>query len=157
MDRERSEAYLGACMIAKRTTEFLPTPPNGLQRRHIYILKTCYHLKETNGTVKISDIAKAIKGTLPSVTKNVATLEELGYMKKQTNKKDRRIINVDLTDKGLALYRKDVSGFHEQNAEILQEISIEDMDTTIRTIKRIYELMSDSMGYQKGKMECIEH
>lgn len=46
MDRERSEAYLGACMIAKRTTEFLPTPPNGLQRRHIYILKTCYHLKE---------------------------------------------------------------------------------------------------------------
>ncbi len=73
MDQERSEAYLGACMIAKRTTEFLPTPPNGLQRRHIYILKTCYHLKETNGTVKISDIAKAIKGTLPSVTKNVAT------------------------------------------------------------------------------------
>lgn len=107
--------------------------------------------------MKISDIAKAIKGTLPSVTKNIATLEELGYMKKQTNKKDRRIINVDLTDKGLALYRKDVSGFHEQNAEILQEISIEDMDTTIRTIKRIYELMSDSMGYQKGKMECIEH
>ena len=80
MDQERSEAYLGACMIAKRTTEFLPTPPNGLQRRHIYILKTCYHLKETNGTVKISDIAKAIKGTLPSVTKNVATLEELGYI-----------------------------------------------------------------------------
>ncbi|HJG23125.1 hypothetical protein [Enterococcus durans] len=57
----------------------------------------------------------------------------------------------------MALYRKDVSGFHEQNAEILQEISIEDMDTTIRTIKRIYELMNDSMGYQKGEMECIEH
>ncbi len=157
MDRERSEDYLGACMTAKRTTRFLPAPPPGLQRRHIYILKTCYHLKEANGTVKISDIAQAIAGTLPSVTKNVATLEELGYMKKQINEKDRRIVNVDLTEKGLALYRRDVHEFHEQNAKILQEIPTEELDITIRTIKRIYDLMNDSIYHQEGEMRCIEH
>ena len=61
MDQERSEAYLGACMIAKRTTEFLPTPPNGLQRRHIYILKTCHKLHLSKSWQLIQDQKKDLK------------------------------------------------------------------------------------------------
>lgn len=157
MDRILSERYLGACMVAKRTTHFLPAPPEGLQRRHIYILKTCYNLKKENGAVKISDIAQAIGSTLPSVTKNIAVLEKLGYMKKQANEKDRRVINVEPTEKGLALYQQDVYDFHEKNAEVLQDIPIEDIETTIRTIERIYQEMDRSEYHQKGETTCIEH
>ncbi|EOH89000.1 MarR family winged helix-turn-helix transcriptional regulator [Enterococcus villorum] len=160
MDRKLSERYFGACMVAKRTTHFLPAPPKGLQRRHIYILKTCYNLKKANGTVKISDIAQEIGSTLPSVTKNIAKLEELGYMKKQANEKDRRVINVEPTEKGLALYQQDVYDFHEKNTEVLQDIPTEDIETTIRTIERIYEQMNKSEYHeyhQKGEKRCIEH
>lgn len=148
MNRDLSKAYIGACMKAKRTTYFLPEPPENLQRRHVFILKTIHELAEAHDEVKISDVAHKINVTLPSITKNINELESLGYLKKVANSSDKRIVNVVATKKGDDLYQKDVVNWHELNAALLAEVPEEDLQTTIKTIEKVYYLMRDRYGAQ---------
>lgn len=141
MDRQLSEEYIDACLSAKHTMRFLPEPPPEVQKRHIHIIKTVYNLSEELNAVRVSDIAETIGVTLPSITKNIATLEDLGYIKKESNLEDKRVVNIKLTEKGLALHQKVVYDFHQKNSQILKDIPEEDIRLTIKTIYRIYDLM----------------
>lgn len=141
MNNKLSEDYIDACVSAKRTTQFLPEPPAELQKRHVYIIKICYDLSQQLEEVRVSDVAEAVNLTLPSITRNITTLEKHGYLRKEENSKDKRVININLTEKGLALYQSIIYDFHKKNSEVLQEIPEEDIRITIQTIQRIYQLM----------------
>lgn len=144
MDSKLSEEYIDACFAAKHTMRFLPDPPADVQKRHVYIIKTLYNLSQELNEVRISDIAETIGVTLPSITKNINTLENLGYIQKEANTEDKRVINIQLTNKGLALYHKAVYDFHEKNNQILKDIPEEDIRLTIKTIYRIHDLMEQA-------------
>lgn len=144
MDRQLSEEYIDACLSAKHTMRFLPEPPPEVQKRHIHIIKTVYNLSEELNVVRVSDIAETINVTLPSITKNIATLEDLGYIKKESNLEDKRVVNIKLTEKGLALHQKVVYDFHQKNSQILKNIPEEDIRLTIKTIYRIHDLMEQA-------------
>ena len=144
MDRQLSEEYIDACLSAKHTMRFLPDPPPEVQKRHIHIIKTVYNLSEELNVVRVSDIAETIGVTLPSITKNIATLEDLGYIKKESNLEDKRVVNIKLTEKGLALHQKVVYDFHQKNSQILKDIPEEDIRLTIKTIYRIHDLMEQA-------------
>lgn len=141
MDSKLSDDYIAACMWAKKTVLFLPEPPAGLQKRHIYIVKICYELSKKQDEVRVTDIADAIKVTLPSITKNISTLEKKGYIKKEANSEDKRVINIVLTEKGLALYKEEVYDFHDRNSQLLKEIPEADIRLTIQTMHKIHQLM----------------
>ena len=144
MDRQLSEEYIDACLSAKHTMRFLPEPPPEVQKRHIHIIKTVYNLSEELNAARVSDIAETIGVTLPSITKNIATLEDLGYIKKESNLEDKRVVNIKLTEKGLALHQKVVYDFHQKNSQILKDIPEEDIRLTIKTIYRIHDLMEQA-------------
>ena len=144
MDSQLSEEYIDACLSAKQTLRFLPEPPPEIQKRHIYIIKTLYNLSKELTEVRVSDIAGKIGVTLPSITKNIALLENLGYIKKESNAEDKRVVNIQLTEKGLSLHQKIVYDFHHKNSQILKDIPEEDIRLTIKTIYRIYALMEQA-------------
>lgn len=144
MDSQLSEEYIDACLSAKQTLRFLPEPPPEIQKRHIYIIKTLYNLSKELTEVRVSDIAEKIGVTLPSITKNIALLENLGYIKKESNTEDKRVVNIRLTEKGLFLHQKIVYDFHYKNSQILKDIPEEDIRLTIKTIYRIYALMEQA-------------
>lgn len=141
MDSQLSEEYIDACLSAKHTMRFLPEPPPEVQQRHVYIIKTLYNLSKELTEVRISDIAETLGVTLPSITKNITSLEDLGYIKKVANIEDKRVVNIKLTKKGLTLHQKIVYEFHHKNSQILKDIPEEDIRLTIKTIYRIYDLM----------------
>ncbi|WP_313466739.1 MarR family transcriptional regulator [Carnobacterium sp.] len=144
MDSQLSEEYIDACMCAKQTIQFLPDPPHEVQKRHIYIIKILYNLSMKLEEVRVSDIAEAIGVTLPSITKNITTLEKQGYIKKEANLEDKRVVNIRLTKKGLALHQKMVHDFHRKNSQILKDVPDEDIRLTIKTIYRIHNLMEQA-------------
>ena len=141
MTNKSSEDYIDACMGAKQTLQFLPEPPSELQKRHVYIIKVCYDLSLRLKEVRVSDVAETINVTLPSITKNITTLEKKGYLIKEQNSKDKRVVNIELSDKGLALYQAQIYDFHKKNSELFKDIPEEDIHTTIKTIHEIYRLM----------------
>lgn len=141
MTNKLSEDYIGACMSAKQTLQFLPEPPSELQRRHVYIIKICYDLSQHLEEVRVSDVAEAINVTLPSITKNITALEKKGYLIKEKNSKDKRAVNIKLSDKGLGVYQALIYDFHKKNSELFKDIPEEDVHITIKTIHKIYGLM----------------
>lgn len=142
MSNQLSEDYITACMVAKQTLQFLPEPPADLQRRHVYIVKVCYDLSQKLSDVRVSDVAEAINSTMPSITRNIKVLEEMGYLVKEENREDKRVVNLKLTTKGLKLYQRLVYDFHKKNSELFEGLCEADILTTIRTIHQIYELMA---------------
>lgn len=149
MDWKYSERYISACMVAKKTLQFLPVLPKDLRRQQIHQLKVLHDLMACQDSVKISDIAHRIGTTLPSITKSMNELEENGYVKKVENLRDKRIINIALTDKGQAIYDQLIFQFHVQNAKVLADISKDELNTTITTIHKIYQRM-DTFNRYKG-------
>lgn len=149
MDSQLSEEYFDACLSAKHTMRFLPEPPFEVQKRHVHIIKTVYNLSKELNVVRVSDIAETIGVTLPSITKNITTLENLGYLKKEANLEDKRVVNIQLTEKGLALYQKVVYNFHQKNSRILKDIPEKDIRLTIKTIYQIYDLMEQSQLFDQ--------
>lgn len=141
MPNKLSEDYIDACMVAKRTVQFLPESPAELQKRHIYIIKICYDLSLELDEVRVSDVAEAINVTLPSITRNITTLEEEGYLIKEENSKDKRVVNIRLSEKGLETYHALIYDFHKKNSEVLSTIPQEDIEITIKTINKIYQAM----------------
>jgi DNA-binding MarR family transcriptional regulator len=55
-----------------------------------------------HGTQSMSDIGKCLSMPKPHVTVIVDKLIEEGYVERQSDPKDRRIVNILLTEKGLA-------------------------------------------------------
>lgn len=55
-----------------------------------------------HGTLSMSDIGKCLSMPKPHVTVIVDKLIEEGYVERQSDAKDRRIVNILLTEKGLA-------------------------------------------------------
>lgn len=141
MDWEASERYIAACILAKKTLQFLPVPPKDLRRQQIYQLKVLYDLMQSQESVKISDVAHRLGTTMPSVTKSFGELEQNGYVKKVENPEDRRIINVELTQKGQTAYRELIYDFHVDNARLLADMDPKAIEITIQTIQTIYQKM----------------
>lgn len=141
MSNQLSEDYITACMAAKQTIQFLPNPPVGLQRRHVYLIKICHDLSQKLNEVRVSDIAETVNVTMPSITRDIKVLEENGYLVKEENSEDKRVVNLQLTPKGIELYQNLIYDFHKKNSELLKEIPEEEIKTTIQTIIKIYNLM----------------
>lgn len=55
-----------------------------------------------NGTLSMSDIGKCLSMPKPHITVIVDKLIEEGYVERQSDPKDRRVVNIMLTEKGLA-------------------------------------------------------
>jgi len=68
--------------------------------------------------VNISDISHSLGMSLQSATNLVRRLEQLGYLERSKNKRDRRVSEVRLTSKG----KKRLSFFREGELETIQKL-----------------------------------
>jgi DNA-binding MarR family transcriptional regulator len=94
------------------------------------------------GTLSMSEIGKRLYISKPYMTSLAVTLIEGGFVVRQPDPEDRRVINIAITDAGkdhisqaLAIYRSDVKG-------ILAGLAEEDLDalcTALATVRHIFE------------------
>ncbi len=137
------KALLDACYQAKRVRELLPALPNGVTPAYIQYLDTIETLERRGVQVKISDISDALNIPRPGVTRTVKDMEDDGYLKKTASVIDGRITYLSVTDAGRKLSRTYNDQFFSQLAPLLTDISQEDAKCTIRTIEKLYRVMSE--------------
>lgn len=63
------------------------------------------HIISLKEDITISQIAKLMGVSKPALTGNVDKLEKLDYIRRVPNKKDRRVTNIELTQRGKLLQR----------------------------------------------------
>ena len=90
MNSELTRQFLDACHEARRICEILPNLPERLKPRHIRIIWCIHIIYEEKGIVRVSDVASAMNGTMPSITKLVNELCDMGVVKKRQSRKKRK-------------------------------------------------------------------
>ena len=137
MDIDLARSFLDSCHDARRICELLPNLPPHIKPRHIRIIKAVHDLREEKKTVRVSDVSTAMQGTMPSITKLVNELCDLGVMNKRQSKNDKRVFTLKLTAKGEKYYDIYVRRFHAWLADQMQSIPDEDVEAAVRTIEKV--------------------
>lgn len=90
----------------------------------------------------ISELGDNIGVSTSSATQIVERLIEQGFLKKERSIKDRRVVEVGLTESGKKQYRKMDKEVLGEIAEILKVLGKKDADEMIRINKKILDKLS---------------
>lgn len=134
---------LDAFYQAKRVRELMPALPKGVTPAFIHYLDTIAALQQQGVRVKVSDISDALHIPRPGVTRTVKDMVDGGYLEKAASEEDGRVTYLTITEKGCMLSQVFDSAFFAQLTPLLADVSDEDAATTIRTIEKVYQVMSE--------------
>lgn len=134
---------LDAFYQAKRVRELMPALPKGVTPAFIHYLDTIAALQQQGMRVKVSDISDALHIPRPGVTRTVKDMVDGGYLEKAVSEEDGRVTYLTITEKGRMLSQVFDSAFFAQLTPLLADVSDEDAATTIRTIEKVYQVMSE--------------
>ena len=134
---------LDAFYQAKRVRELMPALPKGVTPAFIHYLDTIAALQQQGVRVKVSDISDALHIPRPGVTRTVKDMVDGGYLEKAASEEDGRVTYLTITEKGRMLSQVFDGEFFAQLAPLLADVSDEDAATTIRTIEKVYQVMSE--------------
>lgn len=142
MTGDKIKEVMDACYLAKRVRDMLPKLPNGVTSSHIHYLDTIRALESSKDRVRVSDISDELGLPRPSVTKTIKDMEKLGFIEKKTTQEDGRVVFISITAAGKDLVDKYVDQCFSELSLEFADISDEDADHMIETIKKLYEVMS---------------
>ena len=109
----------------------------GSQSRIMYLL-------EQNGPMKMSEFANSLHITAGAVTTASNLLIENGYISRFRNETDRRVVRLELTDKGRSTLNALKSEGKEMMNLVFKDISDSDLNT-LRTIFKQATINIDTM------------
>lgn len=99
ISKQLFESYSLTMQLEKK--ELAASRFNDLNIKDLHII----YMIAVNKNLTITEIAKKLCLTKATMTSTIDKLEELDYVSRERNHKDRRIINIILTKKGRLLYR----------------------------------------------------
>lgn len=137
---ELTKQFIDAVHLAKRISGMMPELPDHLTPRHIRIMEHVCHASDDG--IRISEIAKRIHSTTPSITKLVNELAAKQLVRKNRDQQDRRVCSVHATAAGKELYHLYGDEYHRRLSVLLDDIPEADMRTAIQVIWKAYDLMS---------------
>lgn len=91
---------------------------------------------------RMSDIAKKLDVTMGTLTTNMNNLEDKGYIVRERSKNDKRVVLVNLTDKGRkAFYHH--RDFHKHMIQsIVKDLDEDEMRVLIKCLQNLDEFFS---------------
>ena len=141
MTRDKVKKVMDACYLAKRARDLLPTLPNGVTSSHVHYLDTIRKLELKTDSVRVSDISDKLGLPKPGVTKTIKEMEKLGFVEKQADKTDGRVVFLKITAAGKALLDEYVDELFGELSRELGDVSDEDAETMIETVEKLYRVM----------------
>ena len=100
----------------------------------------CVDFCDINQQIKLSDIAKTLKVTLPAVTHKVNDLLDKGMLEKVTSKKDLRVTNIKLTQAGKAYVESIRDDYYYPLEKLIEHLGEDDSFTLLRILKKVNDM-----------------
>ena len=145
MTQEKLKQFLDACFDAKRLIEKLPDLPDGMKPRQVHVLDAVNEIQKKQGFYGVS------RTTVRNViTKLVQELEERNLLVKQADEKDKRVINLTLTEEGKEFVELRVTHFHGEWASRLPDLDDAVVDEFVHAITRMQETMPGIKGVKNN-------
>ncbi|WP_169084921.1 MarR family winged helix-turn-helix transcriptional regulator [Paenibacillus sp. PL91] len=117
----------------------------GLKASEIRLL-VC--VKQSNdkgiGGTNVSEISKMLQVTSPTVTQMLNSLISAGYVMRSTDKTDRRITEITLTDKGEQLAQKASERFKAIFTGMIDHLGKEQSDQLVGLLNQVFEYLESA-------------
>ena len=98
------------------------------------------------GTLPVSEIGRRLYISKPYMTALIDTLIEGGFVQRQPDLADRRVINITITEQGkkylkqsVTLYKKDL----KELLSVLDDADLEELCTSLESLKAILAKIPD--------------
>lgn len=140
MNKQTLSEFLRALHLSKRIVSMMPKLPEGITPRHIQVIEIIHDEQEKG--VRVSDIARILYCTSPSIIQLIKELTQKNLVVKEKIPTDKRVFMLHLTANGEKYYQKYVVDFHNKLAEVLHNISDQSMTETTETINRTFEFIN---------------
>lgn len=136
--RQTAEQMFSLLPLIKRYFHHLNIPEHEEIPRHLYaVLLTSFHCGKKNMT----SIADFLGISKPLMTQQVDKLVENGFMDREFNPEDRRIIEISLTQKGQKTAETIKKTFGEKAAILLSSLSLEDIDLLYQNLSSANQIL----------------
>lgn len=152
MTIQSAKEMMDAFYTGKRIVEQLPALPRGVTSSFIHVLDTMVNLRSEGQPVRVSDISDRLGLARPGVTRTVKQMEQKGYLEKEKDPEDARVVHLKLTAAGEELYRQYVEDyFHEITDELsgVSDEEITEMAGIVRKIDHCYKAGGRGKGGRK--------
>jgi len=101
-------------------------------------------MKLTGDPPTISELAESLNISSPGVTQMIDKLQSKGYVERQSQEKDQRLVRVKVTQGGRGALNLALASFEERVEEVLRPLSQEEKDQLLALFLKIEKRMSDS-------------
>ena len=96
-----------------------------------------------------TDLAKQFYVQKGAVTAIINRLADKGYVRRERDTKDRRVIYLHLTDKGIHFYEESLKKIHDNFASLMAHFTDQEIETFIQTYEKLATALKtavESMG-----------
>lgn len=90
---------------------------------------------------KMKDIAKALHVSTSAATGSVDRMVRIGLLKRRPSEKDRRVINIEMTQKGMKIIDDIQSRRYKFIIDIFGKFKPEERERFLDTMKKIYSIL----------------
>ncbi len=143
MKVESVKLILDACFEANRLEACLPPLPPGITPRCMRVIEQIAIRSRENQRIQVSTISEMLDVTRPGITAVLRELTEMGYVKKERDTQDSRVVYVSLTEIGWKLYRIGIEEYHAHLAEVLKSIGDDGALALKRTVREVMCLIAE--------------
>lgn len=143
IDANFTGKIIDSLFVARKAIESMPPLPKNMKSSHMRTLDTIYKNYNENGSVRVTDVSKAMGITKPSITKLINELVDLGAVKKSVSDNDKRVVLVELTSFGDECVKRYVLKYHAKLAETFSKLDKGKYLSLIETIDFIYQAMKE--------------
>jgi DNA-binding MarR family transcriptional regulator len=100
----------------------------------------CVAFCDLNQRIKLSDVAKTLRVTLPAVTHKVNDLVEKRFIEKEGSSKDLRITYIRLTPDGKAYVESIQEAYYKPLKQLVKHLGDEDTQALMRILDKISQM-----------------
>ena len=122
----------------------------GISHKNSIIKRNIIAYMAVNGECTLSELTKELHISVPTITKLVQELEERNLLVKQADEKDKRVINLTLTEEGKEFVELRVTHFHGEWASRLPDLDDAVVDEFVHAITRMQETMPGIKGVKNN-------
>lgn len=152
MEQQQKEALM---QTMHRLKKYKPWPPvvSDISRGEFYMLHKIFHLVHAAGNdkpgVKISVISTEMLMSRPAASQMLNSLEDKGLIERIITKSDRRVVYVNLTERGEKVLKE---AFMEMNVvmdKVIEKLGTEDTTVLTKLLDKLCNILEEINNSEK--------
>ncbi len=136
----------------RRTWEsYQPAPP--LRRSEMFVLGLMADLA-ANGqkSITMGQLARHMRQSMPGISQKVSVLEKQGYVLRVGDETDRRVVTIELTEKGEQVARQELQAFVGRMEQALQDLGPKKMEQLLDLMRQLSDRLEQTAVQPKAEL-----